>query len=613
MRASGMVFGCAAVAALTSAMALAADVPAFTPKVTDVAVFKDGHALIAARGKASLRDGWCRTDDVPVPVLGTFWAFTQDEAERVDFIKAGFVEAKRARPCLNIYEMLQVNQGKRVRLIEQTGKGEDRTHEGTLLGILRHEPERSAASSATPSVAHSGFSLHGRRPSAASVQPGAAAQLASFVMVRADDGVHLVNRDGIRSIVLTDGAPVTDYAEMRKVPQIQMHLTADGRPGDRECPVGLVYLQKGIRWIPGYRVELLDDARARVSLQATLINDIVDLTDANVRLVVGVPNFLFKDHLSPMALREQPVPLSHYFNPPARGNASHRGRRGELAMSMSNVLISQVAGADRGQQAAAAAGPDLPGEGRMEELFLYRKSGVTLKKGERAIVQLLRRTVGYEDIYTWKVPPFPPKALWQNANQQHQQELMAALSEAKAWHEVRLANPGPEPWTTGPATLFKDKAPLGQHLLTYTSAGNKVDVRMTVAPDINTTKTEVELSREDRLRIDGHNYIKVRMRGTLKAANFKDKPVRLRVSRLVFGTVTCTTPEGKVQQSNLLEDRTALAGARSWWGSSHPWWWGYYPWWWWGVNTFSEITWEVTVQAGNTATFEYDWHYLQRH
>jgi len=244
---------------------------------------------------------------------------------------------------------------------------------------------------------------------------------------------------------------------------------------------------------------------------------------------------------------------------------------------------------------------------------LYHKQGVTLKKGERAIVQLLRKTVGYEDIYTWKIPPFPPRALWQNANQQRQQDLMAALAEAKAWHEVRLTNPGPEPWTTGPVTLFRDKAPLGQHLLTYTSVKNKVDVRVTVAPDLNTTKKEVELSREDRLRIDGHNYIKVQMRGTLKATNFKDKPVRLHVSRLVFGTVTRTTPEGKVEQSNLLEDRTALASARSWWGSSHPWWWGYYPWWWWGVNAFSEITWEVTIAAGETATFEYDWHYLQRH
>ena len=58
--------------------AAADEVPVFETKVTDVTVFKDGHALIMCKGKAEVKDGWCRTFDVPAPLLGAFWTFVTD-------------------------------------------------------------------------------------------------------------------------------------------------------------------------------------------------------------------------------------------------------------------------------------------------------------------------------------------------------------------------------------------------------------------------------------------------------------------------------------------------------------------------------------------------------
>ncbi len=111
------------VAAALAAGAWAAEAPEFTPKVTDVTVFKDGHALVMARGSVELKEGWCRTREVPAPVLGTFWAFAGDADARVDFVKAGFVEASESLPCLSLEQMIQANKGKKATVVEQGKEG----------------------------------------------------------------------------------------------------------------------------------------------------------------------------------------------------------------------------------------------------------------------------------------------------------------------------------------------------------------------------------------------------------------------------------------------------------------------------------------------------------
>ena len=60
--------------------------------------------------------------------------------------------------------------------------------------------------------------------------------------------------------------------------------------------VGMTYVQKGLRWIPSYRVDVDGQGKARVKLQATLVNDLVDLNDVTVRLVVGGTPFCHGRH-----------------------------------------------------------------------------------------------------------------------------------------------------------------------------------------------------------------------------------------------------------------------------------------------------------------------------
>lgn len=589
--------GAAVVAAALSGP-VRAEVPEFSPKVTDVAVFKDGHALVMTRGEATLEDGWCRTREVPVPMLGTFWGFVADDKARVDIVRAGFADDKETRPCLTLDEMIEANVGKQVTLVEQVGDNDPVDHEGTLLGILKHEAEdERTVSNRTPDRYDSrGRYISGRNVTETRV--GKAEMLASFVMVQTHSGVDLVQRGNVRSISIRDKEPGKVCERKKEVREITMHVAGmDGKVG-----VGMVYVQRGIRWIPNYRVELLDGGKARLTLQATIINDIIDLENVHLRMVVGVPSFIMQDNMSPVALRESPLQLSSYFMPPDRSGDSQMAF---LANSMMSQRAMQVREAPAG-----GGGPDIPGEGQMEDLYLYEQTDFSLKKDGRAVITLLEVTVPYEDVYAWDVPPFPPREMWHNMNQDQLRQMAASLTGAKAMHKLRLKNSGKTPWTTGPATIFKQGAILGQQLMTYTSINNEVDLPVTIATDLNTKKEELETGREpNALRIHDHSYTKIFFRGKLTVTNFKDYDVKVTVTRFAMGTITTASDDGKVVQVNALESAELMGSGGP--GSWYDWSWRWWPDWWWRANSVSRATWELTLPKGKSATVEYDWHYYQ--
>jgi hypothetical protein len=375
-----------------------------------------------------------------------------------------------------------------------------------------------------------------------------------------------------------------------------MHAASGGQPFQGEKEVGVVYLQKGIRWIPDYRIELLEGGKARLLLQGTVINELADMDNADLRLVVGVPNFLMKDELSPMALREVGLRLSSYFAPPG-GRAG--GRRD---LYLSNVMMSQAA-AEVGERGAPAGGPNIPSEGQLEDLYLYRKSGLTLKKGESAVLKLLEVTVPYEDVYTWDVPPLPPLEMWRYVNSDEQRTALQKLSGAKALHKIRLLNTGDTPWTTGPAAIFRAGLPLGQDLLSFTSVKNKADVTVTTATDLNTKKEETEVGRqENSIRISGDAYTKVSLHGKLTVTNFKDRDIRLELTRKAIGKATAASADGRITALNAVEDKSTADE----WGLPL---WQSWPYWWFAANPLSSIAWEAVIPAGQTATFEYDLYY----
>src|SRR6185503_2150301 len=148
--------------------------------------------------------------------------------------------------------------------------------------------------------------------------------------------------------------------------------------------VGLVYLQKGIRWIPGYRVALDGNGSADVKLQTTLLNELADLDDVTARLVIGVPSFAFKDTTDPIALQQAAAQLSPYF------------QTGDRASMLTNAIASQVAFRDQNAAPVTPAGPNLPEmleSTRSEDLFVFTVGHVTMKRGERMVLPVAEYSI----------------------------------------------------------------------------------------------------------------------------------------------------------------------------------------------------------------------------
>lgn len=86
----------------------------------------------------------------------------------------------------------------------------------------------------------------------------------------------------------------------RQVKTLTVHYP-DPRPGEHHR-LDMLYFRPGIRWIPTYRIELLDEDTARIAMQAEILNEAEDFENTPVDFVVGVPTFKFADVVSPLTL-----------------------------------------------------------------------------------------------------------------------------------------------------------------------------------------------------------------------------------------------------------------------------------------------------------------------
>ena len=173
-----------------------------------------------------------------------------------------------------------------------------------------------------------------------------------------------------------------------------------------------MYFRPGVRWGPTYRLDLADNGEgdrakpgnlnyARLDLQGEIINEAEDFVDIPVDLVVGVPNFRFKNIPSPLALEK----VMRNALAQAAPNLMRGGNFGNM---MSNALFTQQSGQieEGGEQVnTTAGGAQLPSElttASGNDLFVYQLPKMSMKKGERVSTPILTAQVPYRNLHTWE-------------------------------------------------------------------------------------------------------------------------------------------------------------------------------------------------------------------
>jgi len=328
--------------------------------------------------------------------------------------------------------------------------------------------------------------------------------------------------------------------------------------------MGYQFLEKGIRWIPSYRIDLTDEKAAALVLQGEVVNDIQDLDSATLQLVVGVPNFLAGGALSPLAYVAEMPRLSMFFPQPQgqedRNRDMYYFSNAAWSQSVSSWEARPMSGGLAGMAPMAsdfAAGPEISSEG-VSDLFYYSRENVTLHADEPAWLTILSAQVAYRDIYKWTAADrtLKNRLEYQRVYERWvdsgfgggnvSRDMAAKLAEMNrqdiAEHYVRLENTSGKPLTSGPALLFSKGSILAQDEVKYAPAGGTVDVKITATPDIKVSQKEEEIDRKrNALTSDGREYDLVVVESTMSVKNFKKETVHVVVTKPFDGTASETT------------------------------------------------------------------------
>ena len=553
-------------------------------KTDRVVVFKDGYALVVrtATGEAG-ENGEVYTEEVPdAAILGSFWAVPA--AGELSSMTAGITQTEVTRlettTCVEILEILTVNKGSACTLELEDGK--------LLSGVIREVltldvpatlQEQTHRGASTPPTTRTTNRAHG-----------------TYFVLRSDDRDVLLPVTRVRRIQMADMKVTREREVLEKRSTKRLTFRFKDGPGKKELRI--FYFRPGIRWIPTYRVELdPEKMEAEIRLQAEILNEAEDLENVPFDLVVGVPNFRFKDVVSPFVLEAALRDALRQAAPQIMGQYSSNGSN-SFANPMSNAAFGARGGEYRDRQAEADPGAlDIPEEltaGRSQDLFIYSVPALTLLRGHRAAVPVFTARAPYRDVYTWD---FALK----RSDVEIVQEKMNSPSPLKlamnrVWHQIDIENRTSVPWTTGAAMVLQGMQPLAQELLTYTSVGGKVRLPVTVAVDLQSSFSEEETGREmDALTWLRQRYARIDKTGELRVTSFLPHAVDLEITCHLGGFGEEASDEGRITIGQFQQgDWQNYQG--------HP-----------AVNNHSTVFWRTTLAPGKTFAPTVKYRYFARH
>lgn len=490
----------------------------FAPEVRRVAVFKNGYAFTYREAEAQTNDGWAYTTNAPVGVLGTVWGYSTSPNVRVMQLLASEIEKRGIERVSNIPEILLANEGARIRFID----GYSKAFEGTYEIVSNNRNFLISPNDGNNEI---------------------------IIALKTESGMMLFPANSIRNIEII-GQPKMEKPKLTK--ENRLSLKVEGAKDGQNINLGIAALERGIRWIPAYRVEVKGTPikEVKLELEAMLINELTDLKNSEVNFVVGVPHFLFQETMSPLSINTAFAGVSSYFQTGAGNN-----RRD----SYSNAIQTQVAFAADGVDITDAS-PTVTGEEQTtsfsaEQLFLYKTDQINLKKGERASLRLFSLTVPATEVFEWTLNDAPEtmRRYLEYSSSSTTSPLIQDLS-SKVWYALRLKNQTGMPWTTAPALSFREWKPLGQDMLTFTPVGGENILKVTPATEVIGTHKLEEKSREQTtLRYGGSNYTfdLITVEGLIKLRNIKKESVELVLTRNMVGEAISASDNGKISREGL--------------------------------------------------------------
>ena len=514
----------------------------FNPEIKRVAVFKNGYAFTYREGTASTKNGWVYTTRALIGVLGTVWGYSTTPNVRVNQLLASETENQLTERIENLFEFLIANEGARAKFEVSGADGKPQFYEGTYEILSKFRNFKNLQ----PAPTDPNYNNNYQNLIYNNIQNLA-------IAVKTQTGALAFNANRILNVEIS-GQP--KYEKPKSSKQTRLGLQTEGVKDGQNVNLGIAALERGLRWIPAYRVEVKGEPikEAKVELEANIINELADLKDSEVYFVVGVPHFLFQDIASPLSINTAFAGVSSYFKVEKDRNAYSN------AISAQSVSMLPINGRNYSNLTLDGASPTVAEDEKLtsfsaEQLFLYKTDKLSLKKEERTSLRLFSLTVPCSEIFEWTISDAADaQSRYLNSNYNSNQQPVFQDIASRIWYALKLKNTTGMPWTTAPALSFREWKPLGQDMLKFTPAGGEEILRVTPATEVIGTSNLVEKARvRERMRWNGSEYDfdLVTIEGSLKLKNIKKQPVAVSITRNLVGEVISATDNGEIIKEGL--------------------------------------------------------------
>jgi hypothetical protein len=324
----------------------------------------------------------------------------------------------------------------------------------------------------------------------------------------------------------------------------------------------MVYLEKHDAWAPVYRLELVSDKKAHLTLGAEIRSGKMDISGAILNLVVAQPS-IYSSYL-PSCLTEEGK-----WNSYSDEGSYSEDRMVENSSSIAKSGISV-------------------GDGKAEDYYIYSVKDFSLQKDQTAYVQLLEGDVNVEHHYTGSLPgvsEYAPVATYQEPN----------IPKYDVYHYLKFQNSFKQPLTAAPV-FVEGKNPgggnlvLGQPVLNTTAVGGESWLQVARSLDVPLTLLEVELSRVEGAKVidnksEGQYFDLVTVEAKMHVENQGDKEIELTLNRNIQGKPLKSDLEWKVV--------TKVPNYQS-------------------PNSNSDVTWNVKLKPGEKRDVVYTYEYYLR-
>jgi hypothetical protein len=324
-----------------------------------------------------------------------------------------------------------------------------------------------------------------------------------------------------------------------------------------------ISLERGVQWFPSYLFTVINDKEAKLELKATIANGETEYRNLPVDIIIGSPEMFYGKQLDPVCIDyiNESLDADKYDN-----ISFQNGRAVNSNFSASYLTIDDV-------KAYKWTDDDEPKEGqKLEDLYYYQLGVIDLEKNSRVIVPVMNTTVTYTEIYTADLPVNSPS--------------MEDENSVQTFHSYLITNSSNAPFTTGTALVLNQAGqPLAQAELTYTPVKGISEMQLSKAVDVQVKNDEEESAREktNMKKTSLLYYEKVTSSGIINITNYKDKKIKIRVTKSIDGVFVTADNNGKSKKIKSTEDNTSS----------------------------TEISWEMEIEVGAKMQLKYEYYNLK--